>query len=134
MVSHMEKYIVDRSFSCIPLQKRYRLCGFPFGKKYRSHFEIVALIVEAIKDCGQAKFSIIKHANINCGQADKFLSSLSQMGFIDQYAISGRPMYRASERGLAFLRQYYTLLSMFLVSGNDTKQPSIVYQQALRPE
>jgi predicted transcriptional regulator len=134
MVSHMEKYIVDRSLSNIPLQKRYRLCGFPFGKKYRSHFEIVALMVEAVKDCGQAKFSIMKHASINCGQADKFLGSLTEMGFIEQYLMAGRPMYRASDRGLAFLRQYYVLLSMFLASENETKQPAIVCQHALRPE
>ena len=121
----MEKYIVDRSVSFIPLQKRYRLSGFPLGKKYRSHFEIIALIVEAVKDAGQPKFSIMKHASINCGQADKFLASLSQMGFVVQYMLSGRPMYRASERGLAFLRQYYVLLSMFLMSEDEARQPAI---------
>jgi predicted transcriptional regulator len=130
----MEKYIVDRSLSCIPLQKRYRLCGFPLGKKYRSHFEIIALMVEAVKDCGLAKFSIMKHASINCGQADKFLSSLTEMGFIEQYMMAGRSMYRASERGLSFLRQYYVLLSMFLISENETKQPAIVFQHILRSE
>ena len=120
----MEKYIVDRSVSFIPLQKRYRLCGFPFGKKYRSHFEIIALIVEAVKDTGQPKFSIMKHASINCGQADKFLGSLAQMGFVVQYTMGGRPMFRASERGLVFLRQYYVLLGMFLMS-EEAKQPAI---------
>lgn len=121
----MEKYIVDRTLSFIPLQKKYRLCGFPLGKKYRSHFEIIALIVEAVKDVGQPKFSIMKHASINCGQADKFLSSLTGMGFVVPYTVSGRPTYRASERGLAFLRQYYVLLSMFLLSGDEAKQPAI---------
>jgi predicted transcriptional regulator len=91
-------------------------------------------MVEAVKDCGQAKFSIMKHASINCGQADKFLGSLTEMGFIERYVISGRPIYRANERGLAFLRQYYALLSMFLASENEAKQPAIAYHQALRPE
>lgn len=104
------------------------------GKKYRSHFEIVALMVEAVKDCGQHKFSIMKYASINCGQADKFLSSLTEMGFMERYVMAGRPMYRASERGVAYLRQYYVLLSMFLASENETKQPAIMYQHALRPE
>jgi len=134
MVSQMEKYIVDRSLSYIPLQKRYRLSGFPLGKKYRSHFEIVALMVEAVKDCGQPKFSIMKHASINCSQADKFLSSLTEMGFMERYVMAGRPMYRASERGVAYLRQYYVLLSMFLASENEIKQPAIVYQHNLRSE
>ena len=130
----MEKYIVDRNLSYIPLQKRYRLCGFPLGKKYRSHFEIIALMVEAVKDYGQGKFSIMKQASINCSQADKFLDSLTEMGFVERYMMTGRPMYRASERGLAFLRQYYTLLSMFLISENETKQPAIVFQHILKSE
>ncbi len=128
----MEKYIVDRTLSYIPLQKRYRLCGFALGKKYRSHFEIIALMVEAVRDAGQPKFSIMQHASINCGQADKFLSSLISMGFIEQYIMSGRPMYRASERGLAFLRQYYVLLGMFLVSEDEARQPAIIHQNSLR--
>ena len=134
MVSHMEKYIVDHTLSYIPLQKRYRLCGFPLGKKYRSHFEIIALMVEAMKDYGQAKFSIMKHASINCGQADKFLSSLTETGFIERYVMNGRPMYRANERGLIFLRQYYALLSMFLISENETKQPAIMFPHIIRSE
>jgi predicted transcriptional regulator len=130
----MEKYIVDRSLSYIPLQKRYHLCGFPLGKKYRSHFEIVALMVEAVKDYGQAKFSIMKHASINCSQADKFLSSLTEMGFVERYMMTGRPTYRASERGLTFLRQYYALLSMFLISENETKQSAVVFPHIIRSE
>jgi len=128
----MEKYIVDRTLSYIPLQKRYRLCGFPLSKKYRSHFEIIALMVEAVRDAGQPKFSIMQHASINCGQADKFLSSLTSMGFIEQYIMNGRPMYKASERGLAFLRQYYVLLSTFLVSEDEARQPAIIHPSSLR--
>lgn len=89
-------------------------------------------MVEAVREAGQPKFSIMQHASINCGQADKFLSSLTSMGFIEQYIISGRPTYRASERGLAFLRQYYVLLSMFLVSEDEAKQPAIIHQNSLR--
>lgn len=89
-------------------------------------------MVEAVRDVGQPKFSIMQHASINCGQADKFLSSLTSMGFIEQSIMSGRPMYRASERGLAFLRQYYVLLSMFLVSEDEARQPAIIHQNSLR--
>jgi predicted transcriptional regulator len=128
----MENYIVDRNLSYLPLQKKYRLCGFPLGKKYRSHFEIIALIVEAVKDGGQAKFSIMKHASINCGQANKFLNSLIEMNFIDQRLMEGKPFYRASERGLAFLRQYYVLLSMLLAAENGNKQPTFLYEPVLR--
>lgn len=104
------------------------------GKKYRSHFEIIALMIEAIKDGSQAKFSIMRHASINCGQANKFLGSLVGMGFVEERLVEGRPLYTASERGLAFLRQYYVLLSMLLAGENGNKRPIIVYEPTLRHE
>jgi len=128
----MENYVIDHDLSCLPLQNRYRLCGFPLGKKYRSHFEIIALMVEAVKDGGQARFSIMKHASINCGQLNKFLNSLIEMGFIWEDVKDGRVMYRASERGLDFLRQYYVLLSMLLAAENGNRRPNIVYEPQLR--
>jgi predicted transcriptional regulator len=114
------------------LQNRYRLCGFPLGKKYRSHFEIIALMVEAVKDGGRARFSIMKHASINCSQLNKFLNSLIEMGFIQEDVKDGRAMYRASERGLDFLRHYYVLLSMLLASENETRRQNIVCEPLLR--
>jgi predicted transcriptional regulator len=128
----MENYVIDHDLSCLPLQNRYRLCGFPLGKKYRSHFEIIALMVEAVKDGGQARFSIMKHASINCGQLNRFLNSLIEMGFIWEDVKDGRVMYRASERGLDFLRQYYVLLSMLMAAENGNRRPNIVYEPQLR--
>jgi predicted transcriptional regulator len=128
----MENYAIDHDLSYLPLQNRYRLCGFPLGKKYRSHFEIIALMVEAVKDGGQARFSIMKRASINCGQLNRFLNSLIEMGFIQEDVKDGRTMYRASERGLDFLRQYYVLLSILLAAENGTKRTNIVYEPQLR--
>jgi len=134
VAGNMENYIVDRNLSYLPLQKKYRLCGLPLGKKYRSHFEIIALIVEAVKDGCHGKFSVMRHASINCGQADKFLTSLVEMGFIDQHPLEGKPFYQASKRGMAFLRQYYVLLSMLLAVENGKRQPTFVYEPVLRHE
>ena len=128
----METLVVDRNVPNLLLQTKYRMCGFPLGKKYRSHFEIIALMVEAVKDGGQARFSILKHASINCGQLNKFLACLVEMGFIEQYAANDKILYRASERGLAFLRQYYALLSTLLVSENGAKRPPFLYEPELR--
>jgi predicted transcriptional regulator len=128
----MENCAIDHDLSCLPLQNRYRLCGFPLGKKYRSHFEIIALMVEAVKDGRQARFSIMKHASINCGQLNKFLNSLIEMGFVQEDVKDGRAMYRASERGLDFLRQYYVLLSMLLAAENGLRRPNIAYEPLLR--
>jgi predicted transcriptional regulator len=128
----MENYAIDHDMSCLPLQSRYRLCGFPLGKKYRSHFEIIALMVEAVKDGGQARFSIMKHANVNSGQLNKFLNSLIEMGFIQEGVKDGKVVYRASERGLDFLRQYYVLLSMLLAAANGTRRTNTMYEPLLR--
>lgn len=128
----MENYAVDHDMAYLPLQKKYLLCGFPLGKKYRSHFEIIALIVEAVKDGDQARFSIMKHASVNCGQLNRFLTSLVEMDFIEEGVKNGRPLYKASEKGLDFLRQYYVLLGMLLAAENRVKRPSVVYEAELR--
>jgi predicted transcriptional regulator len=132
----METYLGGHGLAYLPLQKRpqekYHTCGFPLGKKYRSHFEIIALIVEAVKDSGQAKFSIMKHSNINCGQLNKFLFSLVEMGFVEQYVANGRPMYRASTRGQSFLRQYYVLLSMLMASEREVKRFPMIYEAQVK--
>jgi predicted transcriptional regulator len=128
----METYVVDHNLPNLPLHMKYRMSYFPLGKKYRSHFEIIALMVEAVKDGGQARFSILKHASINCGQLNKFLASLVEMGFIEQYVANDKILYRASERGLAFLRQYYALLSTFLAPENGAKRPPFMYEPELR--
>jgi predicted transcriptional regulator len=127
----METYLGGQSLPYLPLQK-YHTCGFPLGKKYRSHFEIIALIVESVKDREQHRFSIMKHASINCAQLNKFLFSLTEMGFIEQYAVNGRPMYRASARGQSFLRQYYVLLSMLLNSEKNAKSVPMIYEAQVR--
>jgi predicted transcriptional regulator len=98
----------------------------------RSHFEIIALMVESVKDGGNSRFSIMKRASINCGQLKRFLSSLVNMGFIQEDVKDGKVMYRASQRGLDFLRQYYVLLSMLLAAENGTRRSTVVYEPQLR--
>ena len=132
----METYLGGHGLAYLPLQKRpqekYHTCGFPLGKKYRSHFEIIALMVESVKDREQPRFSIMKHASINCAQLNKFLFSLTEMGFIEHYAVDGRPMYRASARGQSFLRQYYVLLSMLMASERDAKRFPMIYEAQVK--
>jgi predicted transcriptional regulator len=74
----------------------------------------------------------MKHASINCGQLNKFLNSLIEMGFIHESVKDGKVVYRASERGLDFLRQYYILLSMLLAAENGTRRTNIAYEPLLR--
>jgi predicted transcriptional regulator len=89
--------------NCLPLQK-----------KYRSQMEIIALILEAAGDNGAALYSLMKRTSINYAQLKKYLPSLIKIGFIEAKVGDGKISFRASERGLAFLRQYNILRDMLL--------------------
>jgi predicted transcriptional regulator len=107
---------------------KHNLCNLPLHKKYRSHFEIIGLVLEAVKDKGTARFSIMKHADINCAQLKKYLQALIDIGFIQADIKEGRVAYRATEKGLDFLRQYYVLLGMLLSASTRNNPTSIVYE------
>jgi len=99
----------------------------PLHKRYRSHFEIIALMLEAVNDGGASRFSIMKRARINCTQLKRYLESLTEMGFVEMHMKDGRNLYRASERGLGFLRQYYVLLGMLLGAARNAPA-NIIYE------
>lgn len=96
----------------LPLDRKYSLCGLPIHKKYRSHFEIIALVLEAMKAQSATTFAIMKHASINCIQLKKYLKSLIEIGFVEMEIRKGRMSYKTSVEGLEFLRQYSVLLDM----------------------
>jgi predicted transcriptional regulator len=104
------------------------LCSSPLHKKYRGHFEIIALLLEAVKDNGATRFSIMKHASINYNQLKKYLSSLTEIGFMDIDRKEDQCFYRTTEKGLEFLRQYYVLLGILLNAFARNKLASIVYE------
>jgi len=92
----------------------------------------MALMLEAVNGNGASRFSIMKHAKINCMQLKRYLGSLTEMGFIEIYVKGGRGFYRASEKGLGFLRQYYVLLGMLLSSARN-KPANIIYEAEYDP-
>jgi len=102
---------------CLSPAKRYNLSNLqPLHKKYRSHFEIIGLVLEAVKAESATPFSIMKHANVNFMQLKKYLKSLTEIGFLEVEIKSSTIFYRASKEGLEFLRQYYTLIEMLLTA------------------
>lgn len=113
---------------CLALHKKYNSCRLPLRKKYRSHFEIIGLVLEAVKDNGTARFSIMKYADINCAQLKKYLQALIDIGFIQADMKEGRVAYRATEKGLDFLRQYYVLLGMLLSASTRNNPTSIAHE------
>jgi len=86
----------------------------PLHKKYRSHFEIVALILDAAKNEFAGRYSLMKQAGLNYTQLKKYLEPLSEIGLISKHINEGKIVYRASEKGLAILRQYCLLLEMLM--------------------
>lgn len=122
----MATYPISRTVPFLAKRNKYDLSRLPLGKKYRSHFEIIALILEAAKEGGEGKFAVMKHASVNCTQLDKFLSSLIEIGFIEMHAAEGRMLCRATEKGLAFLREYYVLLGMLLAPPRHNEIPRII--------
>jgi predicted transcriptional regulator len=128
----MAHYVMEDTASNLPLRQRYDLWGLPLGKKYRSHFEIIALMLEAVKDGSEGRFSIMKQANVNCSQLDKFLDSLIRMGFIEIDVKRGRVMCRATDKGLAFLKQYNVLLGMLSTTQTENNPHSIILETRVR--
>jgi predicted transcriptional regulator len=118
----------------IPLQMdKYNLCGLPLHKKYRSHFEIIALVLEAIKTEWSTSFLIMRRAGVNCRQLKKYLKSLTEIGFVEMDTYENRGRYRASEQGLEFLRQYYVLLGILLNTKSRNKPASLMDKNILQP-
>jgi len=104
------------------------LCTSPLHKKYRGHFEIIALLLEGGTDNGATKFSIMKHANINYKQLKKYLRSLTEIRFIEMDKKGDQCFYRTTAKGLDFLRQYHVLLGMLLSAFARNKPVSIAYE------
>jgi len=89
-------------------------CGLPLHRIYRNHFEIVALMLEATGDNGATKFSIMKYANINSKQLNRYLRSLIEIDFIEMKLSENEISYKITEKGLEFLRMYHALVGMLL--------------------
>lgn len=108
----MANYV--RQLTCLPFHEKSKASSsINLHKKYRSHIEIMALIIEAMKGQQTAQYSIMRRVgSINYVQLKKYLESLSDVGFIEPSSTSEQVTFRATEKGLAFLRQYYVLLGM----------------------
>jgi predicted transcriptional regulator len=119
----MADYIKGVGLSRPFLSEKYKTSNFPnSNKKYRSHFEILALVLEAISGNGTSASFIMRYAGMNYKQLKKYLGFLTEIGFVDANAIDGQISYRVNEKGLAFLRQYYVLLGMLLGIRTENNQ------------
>jgi predicted transcriptional regulator len=122
----MANYINGIGLSRPFLSEKYKTTKFPnLHKKYRSHFEILALVLEAINYNGASSSFIMRYTGMNYKQLKKYLGSLTDIGFVDANTIDGQVAYRVNEKGLAFLRQYYVLLMMLLGICTENSQLTV---------
>jgi len=106
--------------------KEFNLLYQPLHKKYRSYIEIIGLMLEAIKYNGATRYSLMKHTSINYVQLEKYIESLTEIGFVEVDIGEGQVLYRASEKGLAFLRQYNVLREILLSACTRNKSINVI--------
>jgi len=114
--------------------RKVNLCCLTWRKKNRGSLEIIASMLEAVKDNGASQYSLMKHIGSNFVELRKYLKSLTEMGFIETDIKDGRMLYRATEKGLDFLRQYYVLLGKMLSTRacENTVLPKCVVRESPR--
>jgi predicted transcriptional regulator len=99
---------------CFSLRNKCDLFGLPMNKKYRSHFEVIASILESTQYAGATSTSIMKLVNTNHKQITRYLEFLVKLGFIKVGLEKNRVLYRSGEKGFEFMRHYYALQEMLL--------------------
>jgi predicted transcriptional regulator len=102
----------------------------PASKKYRSHFEIMASILDVARNNSGDRYSLMKHSSVNYAQLKKYLGFLIRIRFVEVEMRERRIRYCATERGLAFLKQYHILLEMLADANAPEAQGQLVYQSA----
>jgi predicted transcriptional regulator len=98
-----------------------------FDKRYRSSFDIIALILEAASK-GASRFAIANRLNTNYLQLHRYLNYLIMMEFINAEPNGKQIMYKTSEKGLEFLKLYNALLKMLLGASEVQTNAKVVYQ------
>ena len=74
----------------------------------RGHMDIIADILRVTKE-GVKKTKIIFRARINSEQSKKYLSLMVRKGLIEAEKRGTYVLYRVSEKGSKFLREYHEL-------------------------
>jgi len=108
-------YTKEVNLSSLLLYKNISSDYLPLQKKYRSHFEIIASMLEVARNNGGVvASSFLRHSGMSYRLLRKYLDYLTETGFIKMNIKEGKVLYRVSVKGLAFLRQYYILQEMLI--------------------
>lgn len=74
-------------------------------------------MLEAVKGGGARRFSIMRRTSTNSAQLKKYLGSLTELGLVEIDVEGERAVYRATDRGLEFLK-HYNILQRIMWNGN----------------
>jgi predicted transcriptional regulator len=129
----MADFTVGHDSYNLSLLKKSSPCQLTLSKKYRSHFEIIAEILDALKYDTGDKYSLMKRTGINYAQLKKYLTSITKIGFVEIRMRGQQILYCATDRGQEFLRQYYVLLGMLINTYTLGEQHQSIYQTAYAP-
>lgn len=99
-----------------------------FGKRYRSSFEIISLILEAACD-GASRFAIANYLKTNYILLHRYLDYLVRVGFVDVEHNGRQILYRTSKKGSEFLKLYHNLLKMLLNATEEKMLVNVAYQR-----
>jgi predicted transcriptional regulator len=122
----MADYVVERNLLVPSMRNKNGLRSLPLSKKYRSYFEIIASIIDALRNGNKDKYCLMKDTGINYAQLKKYLDSLARIGFIQLDIRKSQIQYEATEKGLCFLEQYFILLGMLWNAQSPDGQDQMV--------
>jgi len=115
----MVDYVRHVSSPNAPLPVEHVLRYMSLHKKYRSHFEITASMLEAMKDVDATTFTLMKQARVSYRLLRKYLECLTELGLAETNIKKGRISFKTSEKGRDFLEQYHVLLEILSIRGRS---------------
>jgi predicted transcriptional regulator len=81
------------------------------SSKRRDRLVIMAEIVGIAKK-GSSKTHIMFKANLSFSQLNQYLSLLSKTGLLEETAINGRVIFKATPKGLEFMERQHQVIDM----------------------
>ena len=76
----------------------------------RSKVEIIADILRSTNGTGATKTQIVYRANLNFKLASGYIKYLLRKGYLVEIVENNRKIYRATDKGQAFLREFFTII------------------------
>ena len=91
------------------------------SSKRRDKLYIIAEILEIARD-GTLKTQIMYKANLSFTQLNEYLAFMLRIGLLGRVNVNAKDGYRASEKGLDFLRRYHEIAELLEPDGNNNSR------------